>query len=149
MRGGRMKPLMIGAMFALVFATAAQAETLVILAGRVIDPASGESLTNQIILVEDERVAAIGPAETISYPRDARTIDLSNATVLPGLIDTHVHLTSEADVQRAIFERWTIFRSRQDQAQVDRRYDELQEWMQIYNRKVHPEEWEHEFYSQA
>jgi uncharacterized membrane protein YdbT with pleckstrin-like domain len=54
-----------------------------------------------------------------------------------------------ADVQRDIFERLAAYRDRQAQAEADRRYDELQEWMQIYNRKVHPEEWEHEFYRQV
>ena len=59
-------------------------------AGRLIDPETGTVATNQIILVENGRFSAIGPGLTI--PRGAEVIDLSDLTVLPGLVDAHNHL---------------------------------------------------------
>jgi imidazolonepropionase-like amidohydrolase len=62
-------------------------------AGRLIDPASGRVLTDQIIIIRGDRVVEVGPSATVRPPADAVLIDLSRATVLPGLIDVHVHLT--------------------------------------------------------
>lgn len=67
-------------------------EGFAIRAGRLFDPKSGTNLTNQVILVRDERVAEVGPAAGVKIPQGAEVIDLSRATVLPGLIDRHVHL---------------------------------------------------------
>ena len=68
--------------------------TTLIKAGRLIDTEGGRVLTSQMILVENDRIKAVG-AE-ITAPKDATVIDLSAATVLPGLIDCHVHITSES-----------------------------------------------------
>jgi imidazolonepropionase-like amidohydrolase len=72
----------------------APAET-VIHAGKVLDVRTGNYLTDQIIWIEGDRIKAIGRATDISsqVPASAKTIDLSNSTVLPGLIDCHTHLT--------------------------------------------------------
>lgn len=66
------------------------ATIIAIKAGRLIDPATGTAATNQIILVEGDRIKAIGPAVTI--PPGAEVIDLSKLTVLPGLVDAHTHM---------------------------------------------------------
>ena len=64
-------------------------------AGRVLDVRTGNYLSDQIIWIEGERIKAIGKASEVSprLPASVKTIDLSNATVLPGLIDCHTHLT--------------------------------------------------------
>jgi len=49
-------------------------------------------LRDRVVLVEGERIVAVGPAREIDIPADARVIDLSEATVLPGLIDAHTHV---------------------------------------------------------
>jgi len=61
-------------------------------AGRMFDSASGKMLTNQVILVKGDRITDVGPAEKVQVPQGARVLDFSRATVLPGLIDRHVHL---------------------------------------------------------
>ena len=68
---------------------------IAIRAGKVLDVRTGNYLTDQIIWIEGDRIKAIGKAAEISnqLPADAKVIDLSNATVLPGLIDCHTHLT--------------------------------------------------------
>ena len=64
--------------------------TIAVRAGRLFDPRSGALLTNQVVLIQGERVVQIGSSVTI--PPGATIIDLSRATVLPGLIDTHLHM---------------------------------------------------------
>jgi imidazolonepropionase-like amidohydrolase len=59
----------------------------------MFDPKSGTNLKNQIVVIKGDRIADVGPADRVPVPADARVIDLSGATVLPGLIDGHVHLT--------------------------------------------------------
>jgi imidazolonepropionase-like amidohydrolase len=67
-------------------------QSIAIRAGRLFDARSGTMLTNQVILVKGERIADIGAG--LAIPNGATTIDLSNATVMPGMIDAHVHLNT-------------------------------------------------------
>ena len=76
----------------------ALAQTTAIRAGRIVDPDSGAITTNQIILVEKDKITAIGA--NIAIPSEANVIDLSNATVLPGLFDAHTHLCLSVNPQR-------------------------------------------------
>jgi imidazolonepropionase-like amidohydrolase len=66
---------------------------VVIHAGRVLDVKTGKILNNQAIVVEDDKIVSIGAASNATPAANTQTIDLSNATVLPGLIDSHTHLT--------------------------------------------------------
>ena len=65
----------------------------VIKAGKLIDTDNGMVLTNQMILIENDTIKAVGQAITI--PAGAKIIDLSGYTVLPGLIDCHTHITGQ------------------------------------------------------
>jgi imidazolonepropionase-like amidohydrolase len=66
------------------------APVVAIKAGRLIDPETATVTTNQIILIEGERIKAVGANLTI--PTGATIIDLSKLTVLPGLVDAHTHM---------------------------------------------------------
>src|SRR4029079_15244655 len=69
---------------------AAPPRATVIRAGRLIDPATGTAAANQTIVVQNGRITAIGSG--ISLTAGAQVIDLSNLSVLPGLVDAHNHL---------------------------------------------------------
>ncbi len=47
---------------------------------------------NQVILIRTDRIVKVGPAEKVQVPADAELVDLTHATVLPGLIDAHTHV---------------------------------------------------------
>jgi len=67
---------------------------VVIRAGHLLDVKTGNVLSNQAIVVEGDKIVSVGTENVKSSPA-AETIDLPNATVLPGLIDAHTHLTFE------------------------------------------------------
>jgi imidazolonepropionase-like amidohydrolase len=75
---------------ALVLSALAVAQVTVVRAGRVIDPDSGTVLTNQVILIAGGKIQAVG--RELALPANATVIDLSDKTVLPGLIDCHTHV---------------------------------------------------------
>jgi len=60
----------------------------------LLDPATGESIGNAVVLIADGRVTKAGKRDGTQVPRDAESVDASGLTLLPGLIDCHVHLTS-------------------------------------------------------
>ena len=77
--------------FVTVSATAQTAAPITaIKAGRLIDPETGTATNNQIILIEGERIKAVGG--NLAIPAGATVIDLSKLSVLPGLVDTHTHM---------------------------------------------------------
>lgn len=76
---------------------AAHADTIYLTAARMIDPGSGSVLAAPAVIIKDDRVVQVGPAASIKAPEGARIIDLGGATILPGLIDMHTHITSRAD----------------------------------------------------
>jgi imidazolonepropionase-like amidohydrolase len=67
-------------------------DVIAIRAGRLFDGKSENLLNNQVVLIEGERITEVGPAASVKIPSGAKVIDLSHATVLPGLIDGHEHI---------------------------------------------------------
>ena len=65
---------------------------IAIRAGYMFDSKTGQMLTSQVVLLSGERITAVGPEAQIKIPAEAQVIDLSHATVLPGLIDGHTHM---------------------------------------------------------
>src|SRR5712692_3777374 len=76
--------------FCLFHSLGAVAQVTAIKAGRLVDPGAGTVLNDQIILIRENKIEAVGKG--LSIPADAKVIDLSQMTVLPGLIDCHTHL---------------------------------------------------------
>jgi imidazolonepropionase-like amidohydrolase len=81
---------------------------LAIRAARLIDGRGGAPLLNPVILVDSTRITAVGAR--LAIPPGTRVIDLGNATVLPGLIDCHTHITAgdPGDYYESLFRRSPI-----------------------------------------
>ena len=76
----------------LLFATSLSAETLVLAGGRLIDGYGGKPLENAVIVIEGNTIREVGPESRVAIPAGARVIDTNGYTVMPGLMDMHVHL---------------------------------------------------------
>lgn len=82
-----------------LFAQTAPKQTVLIRAGRMIDVRNGRVLSEQAILIEGDRIKEVGPWNQLaSKAAGARVIDLSGATVLPGMIDCHTHILLQGDI---------------------------------------------------
>lgn len=76
---------------------AAKTVVTVIKAGRMVDVVNGRVESNQIIVVEGDKIKAVGAEGSIPVPAGASKLDLSNATILPGLIDSHTHIMGQIE----------------------------------------------------
>ncbi len=65
---------------------------VVLRAARLIDGTGAAPITNAVIVIDDNRIAAVGDARSVSVPANAKVIDLGDVTLLPGFIDMHTHL---------------------------------------------------------
>jgi len=70
-------------------------ERFAIRAAGLLDVAEGKLINNAVVLVEGDKIIAAG--SNLNVPRETKTIDLGDATILPGLIDTHAHITYHFD----------------------------------------------------
>lgn len=87
-----LKQLLVTVLFTVLAGASAGAETITLKAGRYLDVARGKMITPAVIVIKDNRILAINPAE---MPQTDRIIDLGELTLLPGLMDAHTHLTME------------------------------------------------------
>jgi imidazolonepropionase-like amidohydrolase len=71
------------------------ARTIALRAGRLFDSRTGQMLTKQIVVLHGERITDVGAEAQITIPAGSQVIDLSQATVLPGLIDAHTHMFNQ------------------------------------------------------
>ena len=72
------------------------AQTLVLKADRLIDVENGKLISNAVVVIEDDTIVAAGEARKVTFSKDSKIIELGDYTLLPGLMDMHVHLTSDA-----------------------------------------------------
>jgi imidazolonepropionase-like amidohydrolase len=85
--------LLAGQIMAQQIAAQQSPRRIVVHAGHALDVKTGKLLSDQTFIIEDGRIVSAGPSAEAKAPADAVRIDLPNATVLPGLIDAHTHLT--------------------------------------------------------
>ncbi|HVU24281.1 MAG TPA: amidohydrolase family protein [Opitutus sp.] len=78
---------------------AAAPAVVAVKAAHVVAPQSGTVLADQLVVIEGDKVKAVGPAADLqpTLPAGTKVIDLGDATVLPGLIDCHTHVTSQPE----------------------------------------------------
>ena len=77
-----------------VLSNDAAAQSLVIKGANILDVVTGDLIEDHLIVVKDGRIERVGPARLTDLPKGLEVVDLQGHTVLPGLIDMHVHLTS-------------------------------------------------------
>jgi len=78
--------------------TRSEPRTIAVRCGRIIDVKNGGAIANAVIIIEGDHIARV--ESDMKIPPGAEVIDLSRATVLPGLIDTHTHLTYHYDTEQ-------------------------------------------------
>jgi imidazolonepropionase-like amidohydrolase len=76
-------------------------DAVVISNGTVIDGTGHEPITDGIVVLQDDRVIAVGEAAEFSIPRDARVVDAKGGTIMPGIINSHTHATDDPATRRA------------------------------------------------
>jgi imidazolonepropionase-like amidohydrolase len=96
---GRARMLALAA--GLLLAIIARAELRALVGGTLLDGSGGPSLANSVILLEDERITAVGQVGTLAVPADATVISTEGMTVLPGLVDLQVRLAELGHGDRA------------------------------------------------
>jgi imidazolonepropionase-like amidohydrolase len=72
----------------------AAAQNMVIKGANILDVTTGDMIKNHVVIVKDGRIEAVSPARSANIPKGIEVLDLQGHTLLPGLIDMHVHLTS-------------------------------------------------------
>ena len=87
----------VAAFLFVVSATSAVSQTLYLRADRLIDGLSDTVISDPVVLIEGDRISRVGDADSIRIPAGANVIELQGATLLPGLLDAHVHLLSNHD----------------------------------------------------
>src|SRR2546427_6546557 len=91
---------------------APRAQPTLIKAGRLIDGRADQAQANVGILIDGDRIRAVGPlAQVQAQAQNARVIDLSQMTVLPGFIDTHTHLLLQADPTSESYDAQLLYQS--------------------------------------
>jgi imidazolonepropionase-like amidohydrolase len=97
---GRAEPMrrLIVAVVVAALAGPVRAEVVAITAARMIDVTDGRVVTNPVVVADNGRIVAVGTLGSVAIPAEARRIDLPGLTLLPGLIDMHVHLDSDPTI---------------------------------------------------
>ena len=98
-------PLAVAIFVASQLAAQSPAPATLVKAGRLLDPRSGNVLSPAAVLIENGKIKEVGAPAKVQAPSGTKVIDLGNATLLPGLIDSHTHLLVDpitpAEAERA------------------------------------------------
>jgi imidazolonepropionase-like amidohydrolase len=74
---------------------------LALVHARLVDGTGAAPVPDATVIVQGERIAAVGPAAAVAVPAGARVLDLQGATLLPGLVNAHVHIAYDAEQLQA------------------------------------------------
>ncbi|MFD3944776.1 amidohydrolase family protein [Streptomyces sp. NPDC058579] len=85
--------------------------SLLIRGGSLLDPATGAVVEDAVVLIVDGTVRAAGPRASVTVPRGVEVLDAHGRWILPGLIDTHIHLSTAAEARDAVRKGATSARS--------------------------------------
>ena len=91
----RLSVLLVLAVLTAPVASAQQAPgptTVVLRAARLIDGTGAPMIQNGVVVVTGDRIVAVGASGRVAIPAGASTVDLGDATLLPGFIDAHTHI---------------------------------------------------------
>lgn len=83
--------LVLSSVFAIPCASQ-ETRVIALRAGRLFDSKAGRLLSDEVVIIHGDKITDVGPAASVQIPSGAAVIDLSHATVLPGLIDGHTHI---------------------------------------------------------
>src|SRR5438445_932667 len=81
-----------------ISALSVHAEKIALVNGTLINPGQGQAVPNALVIVDGERIAAVGDARSAISTAGARVIDCKGKFILPGYIDTHIHFFQSADL---------------------------------------------------
>lgn len=93
-----MKLIKLSAFLVLFAPLTVLADILVITADKLVDVESGKLVDNPVVIVEDNKITQVGVLGKVNIPADAKLLELGGQTLLPGLMDMHVHLTGDANM---------------------------------------------------
>jgi imidazolonepropionase-like amidohydrolase len=91
---------------ALLLSVPANAEKLALVGGTLIDGTLAEPIHDSVILVDGQRITAVGTVGTLPVPADAKRISTEGMTVLPGLWDMHVHLMIDGHAEYGKWDKY-------------------------------------------
>lgn len=84
--------------------------TMALRGARIVTMRGEEVIENGVVIVERDRIRAVGPADRVEIPRGARVIDVSGATIVPGFVDAHWHGSAASD-EITPRRNWTMYSS--------------------------------------
>ena len=102
----------VGAVLGLVLAAPAGAATLALVGGTLVDGTLREPIRDSVILVDGERIVAVGTVDTLPVPAGVEVVSTEGMTVLPGLWDMHVHLMINGHADYDYWDRTYLSRLR-------------------------------------
>ncbi|GAA0179945.1 amidohydrolase family protein [Clostridium sediminicola] len=77
----------------------------IVIKGRVIDATGSDAIENGVVVVEDNKIVQVGPSKAVDIPNDAEIIEIEEGTIMPGLIDAHVHMGLGTDDVRQMYDK--------------------------------------------
>jgi imidazolonepropionase-like amidohydrolase len=101
----RIFPFAVGIFAATQLAAQSPSQRTLVKAGRLLDPRTGNVVSPAAVLIENGKIKEVGALAKVQAPSGTKIVDLGNATLLPGLIDSHTHLlvdpVTPAEAERA------------------------------------------------